>query len=194
MMFSLILAIPRDGFDPDTADVSRSSAATGISVLCGSLILEMFRYLYLRVYINGEEQVKGLCHANESPFSDLSSALALGLGFGITYSLLMYGGVLEASLEPQDYFHDSCPNISMFIISAFNALMFQVLSVSISVIMMKAMRHSKWQRIWRLVVGVLLHVTTASLSILNTAGYCGAGMSFVCLVVLASVPITKYIV
>jgi hypothetical protein len=50
-------------------------------------------------------------------FNDLSAAIAAGLGFGAMHTIMMYGAMLYDSSGEAAYYIDTCPAISMFIVT-----------------------------------------------------------------------------
>lgn len=102
----------------------------------------------------------------------------------------MYGGVLQASLEPGDLFSDACPHVSSFIVSALLALMYQVLHICLTVLMLDALRQNPPFVHAKLAIVFALHLAMALLSLINAsadAGGCTAGVSLQAVVLLVAI-------
>jgi len=124
--------------------------------------------------------------------------IAAGLGFGLTYALVMYGGVLGAALTPGDYFTEACPAISGFIVSAILALLFQVLNIALMVLMLDAVRNANQNMMLLKIAGIVgLHLAATFSALFNQdgdLGGCATGMTLTGLSVLAACGSTVFAV
>jgi len=176
-----------------SSSLSLQSVAA-VTVVQAVLLQELGRYLFLEAYRVGDEKILELVGdgVHKSPFLDFSSAIAVGVGFGLMSTLLMYGGVLEASLAPGDYFTESCPKVSGFVISAMLALLFQVMHLALTIIALDAVRRRKkapMDALVRLLLVVGIHMAASLLSLINSdVDYgCKVGLPLQAIVVLCSV-------
>jgi anterior pharynx defective protein 1 len=160
-----------------------------LTVVVGVLIQEVARLLYLVGYVRGDRRIKGM--VAHSPLTDFSSMIAAGLGFGLMYTLIMYGGVLQASLLPGDYFLDQCPLLSGFVVTALLALLFQMLNSALTVLVLDALRRHEARRreaLPRFVMVLLAHMGASLASLANSSSLgCNVGMPAATVVVLFSV-------
>jgi hypothetical protein len=111
------------------------------------------------------------------PLTDLSSAIAAGLGFGVMHALMLYGSVLAASTGPGTLFAESCASMSVFVLSACLAFLFIFLHVSLMVVAFDAFRRHDLRR-----VGYVwgFHLIAACSTIFNArSGGCNAALPVV---------------
>eukprot|EP00515_Schizochytrium_aggregatum_P011985 CAMPEP_0202083370 /NCGR_PEP_ID=MMETSP0964-20121228/23465_1 /ASSEMBLY_ACC=CAM_ASM_000500 /TAXON_ID=4773 /ORGANISM="Schizochytrium aggregatum, Strain ATCC28209" /LENGTH=247 /DNA_ID=CAMNT_0048651077 /DNA_START=86 /DNA_END=829 /DNA_ORIENTATION=- len=168
---------------PVLAEMPLLTAAFGVA------IQEASRFGYLSIYVKSDDRVEAMCSASDrTPFSDFASAVAAGLGFALMNSLIMYGGVLQAALQPGDLYTDACPRVSLFVLSALLALMFQALNMALMVLGLDALRRpsGSMDRRVRIVLVVCAHFVATFLGALNDnaeAGGCATGITLQALVV-----------
>jgi anterior pharynx defective protein 1 len=160
-----------------------------LTVVVGVVLQEGARLLYLVGYTRGDRRIKGM--VAHSPLTDFSSMIAAGLGFGLMYTLIMYGGVLQASLLPGDYFLDQCPLLSGFVVTALLALLFQMLNSALTVLMLDALRRHEARRpeaLPRLAMVLVAHLGASVASLANSSSLgCNVGMPAATGVVLLAV-------
>mmetsp|Transcript_13908 Transcript_13908/g.25741 ORF Transcript_13908/g.25741 Transcript_13908/m.25741 type:complete len:242 (-) Transcript_13908:233-958(-) len=151
-----------------------------LTVVTGVILQEAMRLAFLKVYVRGEGKVRELCEGlDKSPFSDFSSAIAGGVGFGLIYSLVLYGGVIQASLAPGDYFTEECPMISGFVLHAILALVYQVLNTVLMVIMLDGLRKTtQAERVMKIALCFAIHLAASLFSLFNNSDIgCTAGVT-----------------
>lgn len=162
-----------------------------LTIIIGVMFQEVARWGFLELYDRGDRRVHKLVEgSSKSPFTDFSSAISAGFGFGLVYALIMYGGVLGASTEPGDYFTEACPKVSGFIVSAMLALLYQVLHIALSILMLDAVRRQQSERygfFFRLISIMLMHLAVSLLSLLNTDADMGGCKSGITLMTVAVV-------
>jgi len=100
-----------------------------------------------------------------------SSALAIGLGFGVTHSMIMYGSILAHASGRGNLMSEACGNISVFVLSAIMAVAFTVMHVFLSLCAFDALCAKKWiDLIWKFGVVVAAHLLLSLLTLLNQKG------------------------
>lgn len=155
------------------------------------LLQEGMRWLFFKLYAKAEkgfmDNSKTATAATRSLDNFLAS-LAIGLGFGLTHGVVMYGSVLAGSLGPGSLFTPACPQISLFLLSAVFALAFIAMHVLLSVISFDAFRASSWRPFllkFSLICGS--HLVISLLTLLNEKGgscLASAGLVYVVLTLI----------
>mmetsp|Transcript_13596 Transcript_13596/g.22189 ORF Transcript_13596/g.22189 Transcript_13596/m.22189 type:complete len:243 (+) Transcript_13596:137-865(+) len=159
--FFCLLAMSLSGF---LWKLIPNNARVAVIIVAVSFI-DMSRNLFVSIYIRGERHVKGMVDRGLSPFSDFSSGIASGLGFGVMYTLMMYGGVFQAALSVGDFFMESCPTISGYIVTAIIALLYQILHICLMILTLDAFRCDG--RAWHLLRLLLLTIWHHGISLLG---------------------------
>eukprot|EP00741_Cyanophora_paradoxa_P013475 tig00020693_g13012.t1 len=93
----------------------------GFIVVYSAILQEILRYGYFRLYIAAERGFSKMAGSTAALTDGLMSAIASGLGWGVIYVLVMYVGLLFNATGPGDLYMESCPRISFFLASAFQA-------------------------------------------------------------------------
>jgi len=104
--------------------------------------------------------------------NNVAAALAVGLGSGVTYALVMYTSILWESTGPGSLFSPACPGTSLFIISAIIALGFVLLHIFQSIVAFEAFRLKSYPYM-AVVWGS--HIIASLLSLANLPGGSCAG-------------------
>ncbi|GBG30301.1 Gamma-secretase subunit APH-1B [Hondaea fermentalgiana] len=174
--------------------------ASGIIVI-GVIFQELFRWALLALYLRADKHIFELIEHKKDHkklLNDFSSSVAMGSGFGIMSTVLLYGGVLEASLVDGDYFTAACPNISGFVVSSLLCLLYQVMHIALTIVTLDALRRSQRETSHptailtvRMLLVLVLHLLVSLLSVMNgdmDLG-CKAGMSLQSFSVLLTVAV-----
>jgi anterior pharynx defective protein 1 len=158
-----------------------------LTAILGVFIHECARFLFILSYGKVEYGLIKASGLYTLPFPDLSSSLASGFGFGLMYALLKYGSVLGLTLGPGDWYLPSCPNVSMFIVSAFITLAMEILHVALMVIAFDTVRggrlspRSKLSTFGRTCTVLMLHLAVTCSTLANenaNVGGCSLGVNF----------------
>jgi anterior pharynx defective protein 1 len=152
------------------------------------LLQEGMRWLFFKLYLKAE---RGLTMGSKSgvgiphTLDNFSASLAIGLGFGLTHGVVMYGSVLVAAIGPGSLFVPACPQISLFLLSAMFALAFITMHVLLSVISFDAFRLRDWKPFLLKTSAIgFTHLLIAYLTLLNQkGGSCVAALSTVYVVI-----------
>mmetsp|Transcript_21541 Transcript_21541/g.42316 ORF Transcript_21541/g.42316 Transcript_21541/m.42316 type:complete len:254 (-) Transcript_21541:54-815(-) len=145
------------------------------TIVVGVFFQELARLGLLLIYLRADRHILQLVgHRTDQKrlLNDFSSAVAMGTGFGVMSTILLYGGTLTASLENGDYFTDACPNISGFVASSILALLYQIMHIALMIIFLDGLRrwnssHPLLHALPRLLGACVLHFLISLLSILN---------------------------
>jgi len=146
---------------------------------------EVVRYLFYRVYawgfrshaenppqlLNQQGPNHRLHSLTERP-NQIAAALAVGLGAGIAYALVMYTSILWDATGPGTLFSPACPKISLFMTSSLLALLFLSLHVFQSIIAFEGFRLKSYPK---LAVVWGSHLLASLLSLANLPGGSCAG-------------------
>jgi len=141
---------------------------------------EIVRYGFYRVYSwgfraptdprpqlpNQQGPNQRLHSLTERP-NQIAASLAVGLGAGVTYALVMYISILWDGSGPGTLFSPACPTVSLYIVSAFLALFFVMLHIFQSIIAFEAFRlksYLKMAVVWG------SHLLASLLSLSNLEG------------------------
>lgn len=131
----------------------------------GVLCQEIARYCFFVCYAKAEGSFAVVgTNAISFPLTDLYSALAAGLGYGGLHTILIYGTIVFNSLGPGTFFADTCPDFSVFVLSAWLAFCFGILHMELMILAFDAYRRKSWPRI---VFFIILHLATACMTIVN---------------------------
>ena len=141
-------------------------------------IQESGRFGFVWLYSRAEVAItKKAFRRSVVPLNDASSSISAGVGFGVMYALVMYGGTIGVALEPADYFTEACPHLSIFILSAFNALFVQIMHISLMVTAFHAWRGIEDAKKRRMLIGTVfaVHLAGSFASLINTSS-CAFGI------------------
>jgi len=143
---------------------------------------ELGRYVFYRLYtwafFRHQEQHRERVAANPRLQSlsakpdNIAASVAVGVGSGVTYALVMYTSVLWEAMGPGSLFSPACPGTSLFIISAIIALGFVLLHIFQSIIAFEAFRLKSKPR---MAVVWSSHLAASLLSLANLPGGSCAG-------------------
>jgi len=140
--------------------IEAMQSITVLVVLLEVLIQEAGRYLFFRLYAKTEKSFSVVStNAVAFPMIDFYSALASGVGYGVTYSVMIYGSVISHSWGSGTLFSEACPQISAFVVAAVNASIFGLLHIVVMIAAFDAYRRESRNRI----LFVLLTFILASL-------------------------------
>jgi len=145
------------------------------------LFQEAVRYGLYRVYAWGfrapvdraaDANVNQRLHSLTERPNQIAAALAIGLGSGITYALVMYASILWDATGPGASFSPACPKTSLFMVSSVLASCLILLHVFQSIIAFEAFGMKSFPR-----MGVVWasHLVTSLLSLANLPGGACAG-------------------
>jgi len=129
------------------------------------------RFLFFRLYTKAEKgfipsKAQQTAHLTTHP-DHLAAALALGLGSGITHSLVTYVSVLWEAMGPGSYFCPACPSTSLFIMSALQSFCFILFHVFWSVIAFDGYKQSSKVKMGGVIA---CHLIASLLTMLNLKG------------------------
>ena len=101
-----------------------------------------------------------------SKIQHFKASLTCGVGASVAYGLIMYFGVLWDARGPGALFSNSCPHVSVFIISSFVCTLMCLMQVLWYIVSFEAYKTKKW--IW---IGIVAasHLVASYLSLINTA-------------------------
>jgi len=127
---------------------------------------ELFRFLFFKLYTKAE---KGFIRKNQTTRltthpDNFKAALAFGLGSGITHSLVTYIAILWEALGPGSYFSPSCPNLSLFTLSALYSLCFTIYHLLWSLVAFDGFRERNF---FKMGAVVACHLVASFLTMLN---------------------------
>jgi anterior pharynx defective protein 1 len=163
---------------------------------------ELFRFLFFKIYTKAEkgffsqfsnnQLTKQTIHLTTHP-DHLLVSLALGLGSGMIYCLVMYVSILWESTGPGTYLSPGCKSsLSLFTLSALYSLCFSILHIDWSIIAFDSYRKNLKFRM----IGVICsHFIASFLTVLNLpGGSCEAGIVLIFLLTIFLSFITWYFV
>lgn len=146
-------------------------------ILITAIFQEIGRFLFVRTYFKLEKKIMEKGRLKRSLFSDLTSAISAGFGFGVLNALVWHGGAISAAFTERDngdiYGVDTCDGVSAYLISAWHALQFQPLHIALSILMFHAFRSRQMETITdkslngRVIFIAMVHIFIAMLSSLN---------------------------
>jgi len=141
------------------------SGAGGGIVPVGVVFVELARMLFVRLYYRCERSFSVVSiNAIVFPLVDFWSALAAGVGFGATHTLIYYAPMIGFSMEAGTLFTSQCSVMSSFTAAAANACLFNALHLPLMILAFDAYRRVNLLHIsavW------LLHAAAAGLTLLN---------------------------
>jgi anterior pharynx defective protein 1 len=166
---------------------------TALALVVSVLLQETMRFAFVLGYGRVEAALIKASGGAALPFTDFSSAIASGFGFGLLVSLVTYGDVLAASLGEADLVVPEC-GVSVFVSMAFTTLFLQILHVALMLLAFFAIRHTltrvaKWTIV---VLTYVLHLAPSLVTLLNTTSSgCETGLPlyFVLVVVGSAVSV-----
>jgi len=132
---------------------------------------ELTRFAFYKLYLKAEKgfvvkRNQQTAHLTTHP-DELKASLALGLGIGITHSLITYVTVMWEAAGPASAFSPACPSVNLFLTSALMSLCFILLNVFWTIISFDGLRQKSWSKM----AGVVgSHFLASFLSLLNMKG------------------------
>eukprot|EP00455_Lapot_gusevi_P056681 TRINITY_DN9482_c0_g1_i2.p1 TRINITY_DN9482_c0_g1~~TRINITY_DN9482_c0_g1_i2.p1 ORF type:complete len:239 (-),score=50.84 TRINITY_DN9482_c0_g1_i2:21-737(-) len=163
----------------------------GFFLPIGVLFQEVGRYVFFRLYHKAESSFSVVAtNGVLFPMTDLSSALAAGLGFGLTHSVLMYGSVLAAASGPGTLYSSNCPQMSTFTLSALNSLWYTLSHVCWMIVAFDGFRRQSLLGIFYV---VFAHLLASLLTLLNlTSNGCVVSLPLEFVLLLINFGVTVY--
>lgn len=102
---------------------------SAISIVYGVLIQELFRWFFFLLTRRAEKGLSTLSANPRSPFNRSLFAFVTGFGYALTSSLVSYISLLVESIGPGVIMCPSCPQASLFFISAVTTTLFSLLHI-----------------------------------------------------------------
>lgn len=138
------------------------------------LLQEAMRWAFYKLYAKAQKAFTGGSSPNVAvphALDYFSASLAIGLGFGFTHGVVMYGSVLASANGPGSLYAPACPSVSLFLLSAVFALAFITMHVLLSVLSFDAYKVTEW-RPFLIKTGVMAggHFVISLLTLLNQEG------------------------
>jgi len=135
------------------------------------LFQEITRFGFYKLYTRAEkgfvaQRTQQTAHLTTHP-DELMASLALGLGIGITHSMISYITVMWESSGPAAAFSPACPSVNLFLTSALLSLCFILMNVFWTIISFDGFRRRSWMKMGGV---VLSHLVASFLSLLNLQG------------------------
>eukprot|EP01006_Ploeotia_vitrea_P063121 TRINITY_DN84977_c0_g1_i1.p1 TRINITY_DN84977_c0_g1~~TRINITY_DN84977_c0_g1_i1.p1 ORF type:complete len:241 (-),score=101.02 TRINITY_DN84977_c0_g1_i1:11-733(-) len=140
-------------------------SADWVYVLLAVLVQEAVRVWFFRLYRVAEMSFSVVStNAVVFPLTDLMSAVAAGLGFGIVQTMMIYGSVLSSAMGPGALFSPKCDHWSSVFQGALQSNMFVFIHIALMIIAFDAMRRAS---IEKMAAFVLLHLLASSITVMN---------------------------
>lgn len=131
----------------------------------GVVLVEVARMLFVRLYYRCERSFSVVSiNAIVFPLVDFWSAMAAGVGFGATQTLIYYAPMVAHSMGPGTLFSSQCSALSSFTSAAANAALFNALHIPLMILAFDAYRRVN---LWHISAVWVLHGAAAGLTILN---------------------------
>jgi Aph-1 protein len=159
-----------------------------------TIIEEAARYGMILLYVRTEDQADKLKRGNSPKlFNDCAGAISMGVGYGLMQTVMMYGGIIASSVGEAAFYLPTCSQFSVYTLSAVNALYYNILNITFTIILLDGYRR---QRKLNLVFPVILHLAFGYISLSNNSvnNGCVASISVNAILVLISVAWAVYIV
>ncbi|KAL1936672.1 hypothetical protein VTP01DRAFT_806 [Rhizomucor pusillus] len=102
---------------------------SAISIIYGVLIQELFRWFFFLLTRRAEKGLSTISTNPRSPFNRSLFAFVTGFGYALTSSLVSYIALLVESIGPGVIMCPSCPQASLFFISAVTTTLFSLLHI-----------------------------------------------------------------
>jgi len=108
----------------------------------------------------------------EKALDPFGSSIAIGLGFGLTHAVVMYGSILVESTGPGTLLAPGCKDISIFVLSAFFSSAFIMMHVLLSLISFDVFRKGNTRRSCAIGSSIIVgaHLAMSFLTLLNQEG------------------------
>lgn len=147
---------------------------------------ELARWICFHFYAKAERSFSVVStNAIAFPLKDSTSSIAAGLGFGLTFTGLLYGSFLANATGPGTLFSEHCPHMSAFVLSAWIALAFNVLHVALMVLAFHSYRQKSRPMVFLVFV---LHLIASLMTLVNrNDGGCRYSIPLVWIIALGAV-------
>lgn len=138
------------------------------------LFQEVTRWAFYQLYTKAQKGFSARASTSipvPQALDYFAASLAIGLGFGLTQGVVMYGSVLVDAYGPGTLFAPACSSISLFLLSAVFSLAFIIMHVLLSVLSFDAFKMTT-RNAFVLKVAIIFgaHLAISLLTLLNQQG------------------------
>jgi len=129
------------------------------------IIVDIMRLIFIYYYQRFERSFTVVSiNALIFPLNDFTCAIASGVGYGFLTVSLYSGILISHSAGPGSIFLSTCPNLSLFVLSAWNGLCLSILEIALMIIAFDGMRILNIQQI---IIVTLAHLSVSCMNIFN---------------------------
>jgi len=159
------------------------------------LFQEAMRFTFYKLYTRAEKgfvssRTQQTTHLTTHP-DELKASLSLGLGTGLTHSLITYITIMWDASGEAAAFSPACPSANLFLTSALISLCFILLNTFWTIISFDGFRRRSW---WKMLGVVVSHFAASFLTMLNmSGGSCWAALILL-YVLLGAVALTSWFI
>ncbi|CAO3637075.1 unnamed protein product [Cunninghamella echinulata] len=142
-----------------------------ISIIYSVAIQELFRWFYFLLIQRTEPVLNLVTKYPKSPFNQFIFAFVAGYGYALTTSLVSYISLLVQSIGPGIIVCPSCPNASIFFISAVTTTLFSLLHMVWMTIAFDGYASKSWIGYIKIIWVIISHYG-ASYGVSRLFSYC----------------------
>lgn len=164
------------------------------AIILSVFFQEISRFFFFTLYNKSIDALSRERGRAERPLEKLGSSLACGVGFGFSQGLLLYASVLAEATGPGSLFLDSCPNISVFLVSAILCLLYSICHCCWAFICFDSYRKPNPNQ--KLFLVSFLHLAADYFTVINVSDrdVCGVSFGLLSIVMIISLYFTKSII
>ncbi|CAO3641596.1 unnamed protein product [Cunninghamella blakesleeana] len=140
-----------------------------ISIIYSVGIQELFRWFYFLLIKRTEPVLNLVTKYPKSPFNRFIFAFVAGYGYALTTSLVSYISLLVQSIGPGIIVCPSCPNASIFLISAITTTLFSLLHMAWMTVAFDGYTSKNWIGYIKIIWVILSHYGASYGSLMNSS-------------------------
>ncbi|KAI8098489.1 gamma-secretase subunit Aph-1 [Halteromyces radiatus] len=140
-----------------------------ISIVYSVAIQEIFRWCYFLLLQRSEAGLNMITRHPTSPYNKLEFGFVAGYGYALATSLISYISILVESIGPGVIMCPSCPNASLFLISAVTTTLFSLLHMAWMTVAFDGYSKRSWSGYGKVAWVILSHFGASYATLMNTS-------------------------
>ncbi|KAI8332104.1 gamma-secretase subunit Aph-1 [Chlamydoabsidia padenii] len=141
-----------------------------VNILYSVGIQEIFRWCYFLLIQRAERGLNLVAKYPSSPYNKIEFGFVAGYGYALTTSLVSYLSVLVESIGPGVLMCPSCPQASIFLVSAVTTTLFSLLHITWMTVAFEGYAARKtWQGCAKIAWVIISHYAASYSTLMNTS-------------------------
>ncbi|KAI8379418.1 gamma-secretase subunit Aph-1 [Radiomyces spectabilis] len=163
-----------------------------VSIVYSITIQELLRWCFFRLLIRAEAGLNIVSVNPKSPFNRSMFAFVSGFGYALMTSLVSYISLLVESIGPGVIMCPSCPQVTVFFVSAITTTLFSLLHMAWMMIAFEGFANiTRWRGVLQVIWVVASHYGASYATMMNGSStiYLGCVYAIIVCMVLLSVSV-----